>query len=328
MRRRSFLTLLGGAAAAWPLAAKAQQPALPAVGVLHSGSPDDGYTPSLAGFRKGLNETGFVERQNVVIEYRWAQGQFDRLPALADDLVRSRVAIVVATGGVVSALAAKAATSTIPIVFANGSDPVRFGLVASFNRPGGNITGVSFFHIEMEAKRLELLRELVPDAAVIAVLINPNSPNAESQSEDVQAAARTLGRAVLVLNAGAERDIEAAFATLVQRKAGALAVTADSLFLTRHDQIVTLAARYRVPAIYTDRTFTERGGLISYATNIADSYRQAGVYTGRILKGEKPADLPVTQPTRFELILNLKTAKTLDLAMPDKLLALADAVIE
>jgi putative ABC transport system substrate-binding protein len=328
MTRRELITLLGGAAVAWPLAARAQQPPLPAVGVLHSGSPDDGYASSLAGFRKGLNDAGFVERQNVVIEYRWAQGQFDRLPALADDLVRNHVAIIVATGGVVSPLAAKAATSTIPIVFANGSDPVKFGLVASFNRPGGNITGVSFFHIELEAKRLELLRELVPNAAVIAVLINPISPNAEGQSKDVQAAARSLGRAVLVVNAGTERDIEAAFTTVVEQKAGAIAVTADSLFLSRHDQIVALAARHRVPTIYTDRTFAERGGLISYATNIADSYRQAGVYAGRILKGEKPADLPVTQPTRFELILNLKTARTLGLAVPDKLLALADAVIE
>src|SRR5262245_35566209 len=225
MRRREFITMLGGAAAAWPLAARAQQQALPAVGVLHSGSPDDGYSSALAGFPKGLNEAGYVERRNVVIEYRWAQGRFDRLPALAADLVRSHVAIIVATGGVVSALAAKAATTTIPIVFANGSDPVQFGLVASFNQPGGNITGVSFLSIELEAKRLELLRDLVPQATIFAALLNPNNPNADTQSKVVQEAGRVSGRSVLVLNASTEREIDAAFETLAHQKAEALTVT-------------------------------------------------------------------------------------------------------
>jgi putative tryptophan/tyrosine transport system substrate-binding protein len=328
MRRRNFISLLGGAAAAWPLTVWAQQQALPAVGVLHSGSPDDGYSSALAGFRKGLNEAGYVERRNVVIEYRWAQGRFDRMPALAADLVQSDVAIIVATGGVVSALAAKAATTTIPIVFANGSDPLKLGLVASFNRPGGNITGVSFFSIELEAKRLELLREFVPQATIFAALLNPNNPNAESQSKDVQEAGRVSGRSVLVLNAGTERDIDAAFETLVHRKAEALAITADSLFVSRLDQIVALAARHRVPTIYTNRESVELGGLISYQPNLSDSFRQAGIYTGRILKGEKPADLPVIQPTKYELVINLKTAKALGLEVPTALLARADEVIE
>jgi putative ABC transport system substrate-binding protein len=327
LRRREFITLLGSAAA-WPLAARAQQQALPAVGVLHSGSPDDGYSSGFGGFRKGLNEAGYIERRNVVIEYRWAQGRFDRLPALAADLVQSDVAIIVATGGVVSALAAKAATTTIPIVFANGSDPVKFGLVASFNRPAGNITGVSFFSIELEAKRLELLRELVPQATILAALLNPNNPNAESQSKDVQEAARVLGRSVLVLNAGTERDIDAAFETLVHQKAAALTITADSLFLSRVYQIVALAARHRLPTIYTNRETVERGGLISYNPNLPDSFRQAGIYTGRILNGEKPADLPVVQPTKFELVINMKTAKALGITMPLTLLARADEVIE
>jgi putative ABC transport system substrate-binding protein len=328
LRRRDFITLLGGAAVAWPLAARAQQRALPAVGVLHSGSPDDGYSSELDRFRKGLNEAGYVERRNVVIEYRWAQGRFDRLPALAADLVQSDVATIVATGVVVSALAAKAATTTIPIVFANGSDLVKFGLVASFNRPGGNITGVSFFAIELDAKRLVLLRELVPQATIFAALLNPANPNAESQSKDVQEAGRVLGHSVLVLNAGTERDIDAAFETLVHQKVEALTVTADSLFASRQDQIVALAARHRVPTIYSNRESVERGGLISYDPNLSDSFRQAGIYTGRILKGEKPADLPVVQPTKFALVINMKTTKALGLTVPLTLLARAGEVIE
>jgi putative tryptophan/tyrosine transport system substrate-binding protein len=327
VKRRSFIGGLGSAAA-WPVVARAQQQALPAVGVLHSGSPDDGYSSALAGFRKGLNEAGYVERRNVVIEYRWAQSRFDRLPALAVDLVQSDVAIIVATGGVVSALAAKAATTTIPIVFANGSDPVKLGLVASFNRPDGNITGVSFFSIELEAKRLELLREFVPQATIFAALLNPNNPNAESQSKDVLEAGRVSGHSVLEFKAGTERDIDAAFETLVHQKAEALAITADSLFLSRVDQIVALAARHRVPTIYTNRESVELGGLISYQPNLSDSFRQAGVYTGRILKGEKPADLPVIQPSKFELVINLKIAKALGLTIPETLLATADEVIQ
>jgi putative ABC transport system substrate-binding protein len=328
MRRRDFIALFGGAAAAWPLAARAQQQGLPAVGVLHSGSPDDGYSPALAAFRKGLNEAGYVERRNVVIEYRWAQGRFDRLPALAADLVQSGVAVIAATGGVVSALAARAATTTVPIVFANGSDPVKFGLVASFNRPGGNVTGVSFFSIELEGKRLELLRELVPQATVFAALLNPANPNAESQAKDVQEAARALGLSVLVLNAGSERDIDTAFETLVQQKVEALTVTADSLFASREDQIVALAARHRLPTMYTNRESVDVGGLISYDPSLSESYRQAGNYAGRILKGEKPAVLPVVQPTKFELVINMKTAKALGLTVPLTLRASADEVIE
>jgi putative ABC transport system substrate-binding protein len=327
MKRRDFMAILGGAAA-WPITARAQQQALPAVGILHSGSPDDGYSSALLGFRKGLNEAGYIERRNVVIEYRWAQGRFDRLPALAADLVQSDVAIIAATGGVVSALAAKAATTTIPIVFANGSDPVKFGLVASFNRPGGNVTGVSFFSIELEARRLELLRELVPQAIVFAALLNPANPNAESQTKDVQEAGRALGLSVLVLNAGTERDIDEAFETLVHQKAEALMITADSLFASREDQIVALAARHRVPTMYSNRESVDLGGLISYDPNLSDSFRQAGTYAGRILKGEKPASLPVLQPTKFELVINMKTAKALGLTVPLTLRAIADEVIE
>jgi putative tryptophan/tyrosine transport system substrate-binding protein len=323
MNRRELIAGLGGAAA-WPLAARAQQQ--PAIGYLNSRSRD-GDTPFLAAFHNGLNQTGYVENQNVLIEYRWAEGQYDRLPALAADLVRRQVAVMAATS-TPAALAAKAATSTIPIVFTAAADPVALGLVESLSRPSGNVTGVSGYFSPLGAKRLELLHELVSKATVIGVLVNPTYPDAESQSKDAREAARMFGQEAHIVNASSEGELNAVFALLVQLKAGILLVTADAFFLSRRDQLVALAARHSIPALYWAREFVFAGGLMSYGPDIGDGYHQAGVYAGRILKGAKPADLPVVQPTKFEFVLNLNTAKALGLAVPDRPLALADEVIE
>ena len=307
--RREFITLVGGVAA-WPLVARAQQPAMPVIGYLSFGSPSP-FVHFTAAFRKGLEEGGYVDGKNVVIEYRWAENQTNKLNPLASELVGQRVAVIVATGGSQTAVAAKLATSTIPIVFTGGGDPVSLGLVASLNQPGGNATGVTNFGVTLDGKRLELLRELIPRADVVAVLFSSEIPSADSQLRDIQLAAQTLGQTIYPVGVNSARDFEQAFASIVQRGAGALLVTSAALFTNRRDELVALASRHAVPAIYSFREFTGSGGLISYGTNNADGYRQAGVYTARILKGEKPANLPVMQPTKFELIVNLKTAKTL-----------------
>ena len=325
MRRRAFIALIGGAAAAWPLTARAQQPAMPVIGFVRSTSSADSVH-LVAAFRRGLKEAGFVEGQNCAIEYRWADNQFDRLRALVADLLRLPVAVIV--GNFNAALAAKAATTTVPIVFASGGDPVGDGLVASLNRPGGNVTGINFLGGELGAKRLELLRQLVPKAATIAVLVNPDRADTEADRRDVLAAARAIGQQLVVLDVGSDQNIEPAFGTIVQRGAGALYVGAGAFTNSHRERFVALAARHALPTIYSQREAVEAGGLMSYGTNIPDAYRHAGVYAARILKGEKPADLPVMRSTRFELMLNLKTAKTLGLEIPPTLLALADEVIE
>ncbi len=327
MRRREFITFLGGAAVVWPFAAYAQQPGLPVIGFLHSTSagPNAG---AVSAFREGLKAASYVEGQNVAIEFRWADGHYDRLPALATDLVRERVAVIAALGGQASALAAKAATSTIPVVFDTGEDPVKLGLVVSFSKPGGNATGISMLTNEIEAKRLGLLHELNPTALTIAVLGNPDTPGNEVQLKDVQTAAPALGLKLHILEVRSALEIDNAFASLNQRRPDALLVMSSAFFNSRRNQIVQLAARQAIAAMYEHRLYAMAGGLISYGPDLREVYRQAGIYTGQILKGTKPADLPVIQPTKFELVINLKTAKELGITVPPQLLARADEVIE
>jgi putative tryptophan/tyrosine transport system substrate-binding protein len=325
MQRREFITLLGGAAA-WPFAARAQQPSLPTIGFLSGGS-GGAYSEIEAAFLDGLKEAGFVPGGNVAVEYRWADGQYDRLPALAADLVRKRVAVIFASSSG-SAVAAKAATSTIPIVFAGASDPVNLGLVPNLNRPGGNVTGVTMFSHVLSAKRLELLHQLVPKATVIAVLLNPDNPSAETELQSIQAAAHGSRLQTIVLSTRTVSDIDAAFASLDQKNAVALIVIGDPLFTSQRDKILALAASMTIPASYPLRQFADAGGLLSYGTSFSNAVRQGGIYAGRILKGEKPGELPVMLPTKFDLVINLKTAKALGLEIPPTLLALADEVIE
>jgi putative tryptophan/tyrosine transport system substrate-binding protein len=327
MRRRDLMKIVGGAAAAWPLAVRAQQPAMPVIGLLDGNSPgvDADF---LAAFRQGLNDTGYVEHRNVGIEYRWAEDQYDRLPAMAADLVRRRVAVIHTTP-TAAALAAKAATTTIPIVFLTASDPVQVGLVASLNRPDGNVTGATFYAAQLSSKQLQLLHELVPKAVVIGVLINPNAPNTEPQIRELQAAATKLGLRLHALNVSSESDANTTFATLLAQRADALFVTADAVLAGRlRNPIVELAERHRLPTMYPRREFVAAGGLMSYTSSRLDAARQCGVYTGRILNGDKLADLPVAQPTRFELVINRKTAKALGIEIPPTMLALADELIE
>jgi len=325
MRRRDFIMLVGGAVAAWPFAARAQQPTMPVVGFLRSATLAD-VPHWVAAFRQGLKEAGFVEGQNVAIEFRSADNQLDRLPALVADLIRQPVAVIL--GNTDAALAAKAATTTVPIVFASGSDPVRDGLVASLNRPGGNVTGLVYFAAVLGAKRLELLRQLVPRATTIAVLVNPNTPLTEAERKDVQAAAQAIGQQLIIFDISSDRDIETAFAAFVQRGAGALLVGTGGFLNSNRERIAAVANRHALPASYSQREGVVAGGLMSYGPSISDAYRQAGIYSGRILNGEKPADLPVIRSTKFELVLNLKTAKALGLTIPPSLLVAADEVIE
>ena len=328
MQRRAFITLLGGATAGWPLVARAQQSAMPVIGFLNAASPDS-YANMVAAFRQGLKEAGYVEGQNVAIEFRWAEGRNDRLPAMAADLVQSQVTVIAATS-TPAALAAKAATSSIPIVFETGGDPIRLGLVAGLNRPGGNVTGAASLAVEViAAKGLELLHELIPSARVIGLLVNPTDPAAtEPLEREVLSVARTLGLEVHVLNAGTERDLDSIFAKLVEMRASALLIGAGAFFASHSKQLAELAVRHAIPTIYTRREFARAGGLLSYGSDILDSYRLAGIYTGRILKGEKPADLPVQQATKVELTINLKAAKTLGITVPLPILGRADEVIE
>jgi putative ABC transport system substrate-binding protein len=327
MKRREFITLLGGATAAWPLAARAQQPAMPIIGFLSSRSPAESAS-DVAGFRQGLAQAGYVENQNLAIEYRWAENRYERLPALAADLVGRQVAVIAALGGPVTALAVKAATKTVPFVFITGVDPVKLGLVASFARPGGNATGLNIFITAIEAKRLGLLRELVPTAARIAVIVNPNSPEVDSQLNDVQTGADAVGCELQILRVSSEAEFDNAFATLAKSAVEALLVAADPFFNSQRERMVALAARHKIPAIYEARGYAVAGGLMSYGPNIPDAYRQVGLYTGQILKGAKPANLPVIQPTALELVINLKTAKAFGIEVPPTLLARADEVIE
>ncbi len=327
MRRRDFIKGIVGAATVWLSAAHAQQASSPVIGFLSSRSPNESET-LVAAFRQGLAEAGYVEGQNVQLAFRWAEGRYDRLPELAAELVKARVAVIASVGGSVSALAAKSATRTIPIVAVTGGDPIKAGLVASFNRPGGNVTVVSPSSSLLSAKRLGLLRELVPTATLIGVLLNPTFPDSATQREDIEEAARTLGEQIRITNASSERDIDAAFASLSQQGVGALLSGVDPFFDTRRDQIIALAAHYAVPTIYAQRTYAVAGGLISYAPSFRDSYRQAGIYAGRVLKGEKPAELPVLQATKYELVINLKAAKALGLKVPVSMQLLADEVIE
>jgi putative tryptophan/tyrosine transport system substrate-binding protein len=327
MRRREFIWLFGGAAVSWPLAVYAQQRPMPVIGFLNVASPGP-LRQQIAAFREGLKESGYVEGQNVAVEYRWAEGQYERLPELAADLVRQQVSVIFVGGGAPAELAVKAATTTIPIVFSTGGDPVRSGLVASLNQPSGNITGVYHFATGLEAKRLGLLHEMLPKATPIAVLINPNYADAENQLRDVQEAAARLGVQLVIVRANAESDFNAAFSTVVQQRSGALQVCASPFFNNRREQLVVLAARHALPTIYEWRDFAAAGGLMSYGTSLADAYRQVGVYTGLILKGAKPADLPIVQATRFEFVINLSTAKALGIEVPPTLLARADEVIE
>jgi putative tryptophan/tyrosine transport system substrate-binding protein len=328
VKRRAFISLLGGAAVAWPLAAHAQQPAMPVIGFLSAEWPDV-FADRLRAFHEGLSETGYVEGRNLAIEYRWAEGRNDQLPPLAAELVRRQVSLIVAAGSTPAALAARKATITIPILFQIATDPVQLGLVTSLSRPGRNLTGVVTLNVEVAAKRLELLHELVPTATIVALLVNPTSTAlAEATTRELETAARTLGLEFHALPASSEREIDAAFATLVQLRAGALVIGADALFNSRSEQLAALTLRHRVPAIYQYREFVSAGGLMSYGTPVVDTYRPLGVYAGRIFKGEKPADLPVQQATKIELILNLKTAKTLGITVPLSLLGRADKIIE
>jgi putative tryptophan/tyrosine transport system substrate-binding protein len=326
VKRREFITLVGGAAVCWPLAARAQQPAMPVIGFMNGGTREAGASV-LAAFQQGLSETGYIENQNVAIEYRWAESKYDRLPGMATDLVRRQVTVIAATT-TPAALAAKAATATIPIIFETAGDPIKLGLVASLNRPGRNITGVTQLSSELVSKRLGLLHDLIPTATIIALLVNPTDPRAETQTSDMQKAAHALGLQIHVLNASTEGEINTAFANLAQLRAGALLVGTGELFRRRPEQLAALAAQQGKPVIYQYREFVAAGGLISYGASLTDAYRLAGVYTGRILKGAKPADLPVMQPTKFELVINLRTAKALGLTIPPGVLAIADEVIE
>jgi putative tryptophan/tyrosine transport system substrate-binding protein len=327
MKRREFITTFCGAAAAWPLAARAEQSAIPVIGFLNSASPQP-FAKYVAGFRAGLKETGYVEGQNVAIEFRWAEGHYDRLPEMAADLVRHKVAVLASTGGIPSVMAAKAATATIPIVFTAGADPVHLGFVTSLSRPGGNVTGVNMFVNVMESKRLGLLRALIPGVQLIAVLLNPDYPDHARQLREVQEPSTAIGQQIHILLASNVSDIDAAFATAVQLRAGAMLVGADPFLNSQRDKIVALAARHAIPAIYEQREHALAGGLMSYGTNLREGYRQAGVYAGRILKGEKPGDLPVVQSTKFEFVINLKTAKALGIDVPPNLSAEADEIIE
>jgi len=327
VKRREFITLLGGAAVAWPLTARAQQPAMPVIGWLDSGSPA-GMTANLAAFDKGLGEAGYIEGQNVTIEFRWAHGKYDQLPAMAAELVRRPVAVIAATRGPAPTRAAKAATSMIPIVFQTGTDPVKDGLVASLNRPGANVTGASRLSTDLIPKRLGLMAEIVPKMTAIAMLVNPTSPQTEAQMQEMQEPVRSLGLRLFIVKASTEGELKTAFASVAQSGAGALMITNEQLFIARREQIVALALQFAVPVIFGERESVVAGGLMSYAASFTDSFRQVGLYVGRILKGAKPADLPVQQPIKFELVINLKTAKALGLTVPATLLTSADELIE